>query len=41
MLLLFILVPGQGTVRVPLEHGYESWENKDKVKNNDQKAATT
>jgi hypothetical protein len=35
MLLLFILVPGQGTVSVPLEHGYEAWENKDKVQNND------
>jgi hypothetical protein len=37
MLLLFILVPEQGTVCVPLEHGYEAWENKDKVQNNDQK----
>jgi hypothetical protein len=37
MLLLFILVPGQGTVCVPLQHGYEAWENKDKVQNNDQK----
>jgi hypothetical protein len=37
MLLLFILVPGQGTVCVPLDHGYEAWENKDKVQNNDQK----
>jgi hypothetical protein len=37
MLLLFILVPGQGTVCVPLERGYEAWENKDKVQNNDQK----
>jgi hypothetical protein len=37
MLLLFILVPGQGTVCVPLKHGYEAWENKDKVQNNDQK----
>jgi hypothetical protein len=36
MLLLFILVPGQGTVPVPLNHGYEAWENKDKVQNNDQ-----
>jgi hypothetical protein len=36
MLLLFILVPGQGTVCVPLGHGYEAWENKDKVQNNDQ-----
>jgi hypothetical protein len=25
MLLLFILVPGQGTVCVPIEHGYEAW----------------
>jgi hypothetical protein len=33
MLLLFILVPGQGMV----ENGYEAWENKDKVQNNDQK----
>jgi hypothetical protein len=37
MLLLLILVPGQGTVCVPLEHGYEAWENKNKVQNNDQK----
>jgi hypothetical protein len=37
VLLLFILVPGQGTVCVPLEHGYEAWENKDKVQNNNQK----
>jgi hypothetical protein len=37
MLLLFILVPGQGTVCVPLEHGYEACENKEKVHNNDQK----
>jgi hypothetical protein len=37
VLLLFILVPGQGMVCVPLEHGYEAWENKDKVHNNDQK----
>jgi hypothetical protein len=37
MLLLFILVPGQGTVCVSLEHGYEAWENKDKVQNNNQK----
>jgi hypothetical protein len=37
MLLLFILIPGQGTVFVPLENGYEAWENKDKVRNNDQK----
>jgi hypothetical protein len=37
MLLLFILVPGQGTVCVPLEHGYGAWENKDKVQNKDQK----
>jgi hypothetical protein len=36
MILLFILVPGQGTVFVPLEHGYEARENKDKVQNNDQ-----
>jgi hypothetical protein len=34
MLLLFISVPGLGTVCVPLEHGYEAWENKDKVQNN-------
>jgi hypothetical protein len=33
MLLLFLLVPGQGTVCVP--HGYEAWENKDKVQNGD------
>jgi hypothetical protein len=39
MLLLFILVPGQGMVCVPLEHGYEAWENKDKVQNNDQKGS--
>jgi hypothetical protein len=37
MLLLFIFVPGQGMVCVPLEHGYEAWENKDKVQSNDQK----
>jgi hypothetical protein len=37
MLLLFILVPGQGTVCVPLKHGYEAWENEDKVQNNNQK----
>jgi hypothetical protein len=37
MLLLFILVLGQGTVSVPLEHGYEAWENKYKVQNNNQK----
>jgi hypothetical protein len=37
MLLLFILVPGQGTTCVPLEYGYEAWENKDKVENIDQK----
>jgi hypothetical protein len=37
MFLLFILVRGQGTSCVPLEHGYEAWENKDKVQNNDQK----
>jgi hypothetical protein len=37
MLLLFILVPGQGMVCVPLKHGYEAWENKDKVQNKDQK----
>jgi hypothetical protein len=36
MLLLFILVPGQGTVCVPLEHGYGAWKNKDKVQNNNQ-----
>jgi hypothetical protein len=36
MLLLFILVPGQGTVCVPLQHGYGAWGNKDKVQNNDQ-----
>jgi hypothetical protein len=36
MLLLFILVPGQGMVCVPLEHGYKAWENKDKVQNSDQ-----
>jgi hypothetical protein len=36
MLLLFILVPGQGTVCVPLEHRYGAWENKDKLQNNDQ-----
>jgi hypothetical protein len=36
MLLLFILVPRQGKVCVPLEHGYREWENKDKVQNNDQ-----
>jgi hypothetical protein len=35
--LLFILVPGQGTACVPLGHGYEAWENKGKVQNNDQK----
>jgi hypothetical protein len=39
MLLLFILVPGQGTVCVPLEHGYGAWENKDKFQNNDQDAS--
>jgi hypothetical protein len=37
MLLLFILVPGQGTACVHFEHGYGAWENKDKVQNNDQK----
>jgi hypothetical protein len=37
MLLLFILVSGQGMVCVPLEHGYEAWENKDKVQSSDQK----
>jgi hypothetical protein len=37
ILLLFILVPGQGTVCVPLEHGYGAWKNKDKVQNNYQK----
>jgi hypothetical protein len=37
MLLLFVLVPRQGTVCVQLEHGYGAWENKDKVHNNDQK----
>jgi hypothetical protein len=37
MLLLFILVPGQGTVCVPLEDGYEAWENKDNNQNNNQK----
>jgi hypothetical protein len=36
MLLLFILVPGQGTVCVPLGRGYGAWERKDKVQNNDQ-----
>jgi hypothetical protein len=36
MLLLFILVPGQGTVCVPLEHGYEAWKKKEKVQNNNQ-----
>jgi hypothetical protein len=35
VLLLFILVPGQGMVCVPLEHGYGAWENKDKVHNGD------
>jgi hypothetical protein len=37
MILLFILVPGQGTVCVPLQHGYGAWENKDKVQNNNKK----
>jgi hypothetical protein len=37
MLLLFILVPGKRMARVPLEHGYGAWENKDKVQNKDQK----
>jgi hypothetical protein len=27
----------QGTVCVPPEHGYEAWENKDNIQNNDQK----
>jgi hypothetical protein len=35
MLLLFLLVPGQGTVFVPLEHGYGAWEEKYKVHNGD------
>jgi hypothetical protein len=35
MLLLFLLVPGQGTACVPLKHRYGAWENKDKVQNND------
>jgi hypothetical protein len=29
------LFPGQGTVCMPLEHGYGAWENKDKVHNGD------
>jgi hypothetical protein len=37
MLLLFILVPGQGTVCVLLRHGYGAWGKKDKVQNNHQK----
>jgi hypothetical protein len=35
MILLFLLVPGQGMVRVPLRHGYGTWENKDKFQNGD------
>jgi hypothetical protein len=35
MLLLFLLVTGQGTMCVPLEQGYGAWENKDKAHNGD------
>jgi hypothetical protein len=37
MLLLFLLVPGQGMACVHLEHGYGAWENKDKVQKGDHK----